>query len=376
MKMTERLARRTQLACRCTVRAGGSRRSVVRPARDVSQPMAASSYDPSTDLPTMLGWLAMLITAGALVALSVEVLPYWPIAHKGWDLGIGALLGPLGVVLWLGRRHAPRWSMHAGLLLGVCGISGAVWAVGPSPQTQAPALFYVFLSTFAGAFLPRRIAIGYLGLAGAQYLAVLALHWRAEMATQWVLTMLAVTVPCAVISTLVARLRVLALLDPLTGLANRRLLDDLLPARLTAARRNNQPISVAALDLDGLKVVNDLAGHAAGDQLLKAAAQRWSRALRTGDVMARTGGDEFILLLPDADLAAAEAAVQRLRAAAPRVAFSAGLACWTGDDPADLLRRADAALYAAKQAGGAQTVSDNAGATRPMTAHPPQTASR
>ena len=348
----------------------------MRPARDSGR-WVTSSSDPSTDVPTMLGWLAMLITAGGLVAVSVEVLPYWPIAHKRFDLGIGALLGPLGVALWMGRRHAPRWMMHAGLLAGVCGISGAVWAVGPSPQTQAPALFYVFLSTFAGAFLPRRLAIGYLGLAGAQYLAVLALHWRAEMATQWVLTMLAVTVPYAVTSSLVARLRSLALHDPLTGLANRRLLDELLPARLTVARRGHRPISVAALDLDGLKAINDLAGHATGDLLLKAAARCWSSASRAGDVMARVGGDEFILVLPDANLGAAEAAVQRLRAAAQGVAFSAGVACWTGEeDAASLLRRADAALYAAKQSGGAHTVSDTTSDTRPALAHQPRVASR
>lgn len=133
--------------------------------------------DPSTDLPTMLGWLAMLIAGGALVAISVELLPYWPTAHKRFDLLIGSVLCPIGLALWMLRRKAPRWTMHAGLLAGVCGITGAVWAVGPTAQTQAPAFFYVFLSTFAGAFLTRVLAMSYLGLAGIEYLAVMALHW-------------------------------------------------------------------------------------------------------------------------------------------------------------------------------------------------------
>jgi diguanylate cyclase (GGDEF)-like protein len=320
--------------------------------------------DPSTDLPTMLGWLAMLIAGGALVAASVELLPYWPIMHKGWDLLIGAVLCPSGILLWTVRRHAPRWTMHAGLFAGTCGITGAVWAAGPTAQTQAPALFYVFVSAFTGAFLTRRLAVGYVSLVGAEYAAVMALHWRAEMATQWAMTMIAVTVPCMVISTLVTRLRTLALCDSMTGLANRRLLDELLPARLARAQRENLPLSVAALDLDGLKVINDIAGHAAGDEVLKTAADEWSTALRTGDVMARIGGDEFILVLPDADVPAAQAAVQRLRAAAPRIAFSAGVVCWCGEEVDELLRRADAALYEAKKSGRARTVISSAAAPR------------
>ncbi|MGH3266082.1 MAG: GGDEF domain-containing protein, partial [Trebonia sp.] len=273
----------------------------------------------------MLGWLGVLIAGGALVAVSVSVLPYWPTEHKGTDLGIGVVMLPVGGALWVARRRAPAWVIHAGLLVGIGCITGAVWAVGPSPQTQAPALFYGFLSAFASAFLPRRLAMAYLGLAGAMYLGVLTLDWRAQMATQWAMGMVAITLPCAIISTLVGRLRALALRDPLTGLANRRLLDQLLPAQASHARRRRLPLSIAALDLDGLKTINDLAGHAAGDQLLISVARGFNRALRADDVLARIGGDEFILVLPGVNLAEAQLAVQRLRTATPGVAFSAGV---------------------------------------------------
>ena len=320
--------------------------------------MMTSAGDPSTDVPTMVGWLAILIAGGALVALSVSVLPYWPIEHKGTDLAIGVVMFPAGALLWVARRRVPAWMVHAGLLAGIGCITVAVWAVGPTAQTQAPALFYGFLSAFASAFLSRRTAMAYVALAGALYLGVLVLNWRAEMATQWTMGMIAIALPCAVISSLVGQLRSLALHDPLTGLANRRLLEQVLLTRMNAARRRNGLLSVAALDLDGLKTINDLAGHAAGDQLLIAAASGFAATLRAGDLLARVGGDEFIVLLPDADLSDAESAIQRMRARAAGVAFSAGLVSWRGETASELLQRADAALYAAKDAGGARTVAD------------------
>ena len=80
--------------------------------------------------------------------------------------------------------------------------------------------------------------------------------------------------------------------------------------------------------------------------------------MRAGDSLARVGGDEFVLVLSDTDLTGALEAMQRLRDAAPQVRFSAGVVCWTGQPIGELLRRADAGLYAAKKMGGGITVSD------------------
>jgi diguanylate cyclase (GGDEF)-like protein len=260
--------------------------------------------------------------------------------------------------MWATRRRAPVWTVHAGLIVGIVCISASVWAAGPGAEAQAPALFYGFLSAFASAFLRRRVALSYVAIAGTMYLAALLSHWRAEMATQWATNMFAIIVPCVVISTLVARLRQLALHDTLTGLANRRLLEEILTIRIATAQREHEPLSVAAIDLDGLKIVNDRDGHAAGDRLLKTAAHSWSSVLRSGDSLARTGGDEFVLVLADTDLTGATDVVQRLRDSAPQVAFSAGVALWEGQNIDDLLRRADAGLYAATKMGGGLTVVD------------------
>lgn len=148
-----------------------------------------------------------------------------------------------------------------------------------------------------------------------------------------------------------ARLERLALTDPLTGLPNRRHLELHLTRELSRAARRRVGLAVAVFDLDGLKRVNDTRGHDAGDALLRDTTTAWRTQLRAMDLLARTGGDEFVLVLPDCgDEASCRATVDRVREAG--AAASAGVAVWDGrEDVAELLRRADEALYAAKRAG-------------------------
>lgn len=320
--------------------------------------IATSPLDALTDVPTMVSWLAVLIVAGSLAAASVNVVPYWPIEHKAVDWLIAAIMMPVGMAMLLTRQRAPHWTVHAGLIVGVCCITLSVWAAGPTAESQGPALFYGFLSAFASAFLVRRQAIAYVTLAGVVHLGALLTHWREQMAAQWTMNMFAIAVPCLVIGTLVGRLRRLALHDTLTGLPNRRLLEETLALRVKMAGRDSRPFSIAAIDLDGLKRVNDTEGHAAGDRLLRSAASGWTAALRAGDSLARVGGDEFVLVLFHTELADAKDAVQRLRDSTPQVRFSAGVVCWSGQPIDELIRRADAGLYAAKKMGGGITVSD------------------
>jgi diguanylate cyclase (GGDEF)-like protein len=149
------------------------------------------------------------------------------------------------------------------------------------------------------------------------------------------------------------QLQTLARIDELTGLPNRRAWNAELPRALDRARRNGGELSVAILDLDHFKRFNDRYGHAAGDALLKAAGASWHNELRTVDLLARHGGEEFALLLPNAGGDEAHEIVERLRLSTPeRETLSAGLATWDGLERADeLMARADAALYAAKAGG-------------------------
>lgn len=141
--------------------------------------------------------------------------------------------------------------------------------------------------------------------------------------------------------------------DELTGLMNRRGWDALLEAEMANGRRRGTPLSVAIIDLDHFKFFNDVHGHRAGDRLLREAAGAWTSALRSGDQLARWGGEEFTLLLPNCPGEAAFEVVERLRACTPGMqTCSAGIASWDGVESAiGLFERMDSALYTAKTRG-------------------------
>ncbi|MHB8325030.1 MAG: EAL domain-containing protein [Candidatus Dormibacteria bacterium] len=166
-----------------------------------------------------------------------------------------------------------------------------------------------------------------------------------------------------------ATLQQQALHDSLTGLPNRVLLLDRIPGALSRAKRGNQLVAVMFLDLDRLKVVNDRLGHPAGDEVLRAMAQRLQRLIRPSDTIARVGGDEFVVLAEDvASPRMAITMAERLARAVEApiavagqevvVTASVGVRI-TGevtDTAEDLLRDADIAMYHAKNAGGRRAV--------------------
>ena len=149
----------------------------------------------------------------------------------------------------------------------------------------------------------------------------------------------------------------MAVTDELTGLYNRHYMRDELTRMTAYATRHHGSFGVISLDLDDLKIVNDARGHQAGDDLLRAVADALRAVLRTEDVAVRTGGDEFVILVPDADRAAAMIVVHRIEqrlagsAASGGASVSAGTAVWRrGTDPDVTLHEADEELYRAKTA--------------------------
>jgi len=154
----------------------------------------------------------------------------------------------------------------------------------------------------------------------------------------------------------------LAVLDPLTGLNNRRSGEQRLAEEISRSQRHGRPLTILLLDLDGLKQLNDKFGHAAGDVLIRQFAARLSTAIRGSDLAVRLGGDEFLVLLPECKPDEVIHVLSRLsglnvdcNGQSITLSFSAG---WTnfnpGDSLEDLLKRADDALYVNKRASRVQ----------------------
>ncbi|MGI8608451.1 MAG: EAL domain-containing protein [Candidatus Dormibacteria bacterium] len=139
--------------------------------------------------------------------------------------------------------------------------------------------------------------------------------------------------------------------DGLTSAWNRRAWDQEVPGHLARAARAGHPLCVAALDLDNFKAYNDDWGHDRGDRLLRDVAGAWAQAVREVDFLARFGGDEFAVCLPDCSLEGARAVLDRMISVVPEgQGGSAGIAQWDGTETAEeLFARADAALYESKR---------------------------
>jgi diguanylate cyclase (GGDEF)-like protein len=148
--------------------------------------------------------------------------------------------------------------------------------------------------------------------------------------------------------------------DELTGLANRRAWYAQLGHAVDRARRSQNALTVLAIDVDGLKAVNDNVGHHAGDELLQTAARRWTSVLRTTDLLGRLGGDEFGVILEMTDADEATQVVRRLTASlCDEYQASIGVAVWNRIEDVDtLVRRADAQMYKQKRDRNASRLSD------------------
>jgi diguanylate cyclase (GGDEF)-like protein len=164
----------------------------------------------------------------------------------------------------------------------------------------------------------------------------------------------------------------LATVDGLTGVFNRRAWLDLARARFAASLRYGHPMAVLMIDIDHFKQINDAHGHDVGDRALEMVARELQAAARAGDIVGRYGGEEFCVLMAQADDEAARRFDQRLRLRLAEaalgelgfeIAYSAGVShCRNADDTLDaMLKRADAALYRAKDAGRARTLDTSFG---------------
>ena len=170
------------------------------------------------------------------------------------------------------------------------------------------------------------------------------------------------------LSVALERIEFLAMHDALTGLINRRQMTELIQRQHVRGTRNGAPFCIALIDLDNFKRINDEHGHAAGDRVLRAFATESEKIVRATDALGRWGGEEFVLLMPDATLGAAREGAERLRRmfertpidvgnAVVQMTLSAGMVQFADDEsPMRMIERADEALYRAKAQGRNQVV--------------------
>ena len=310
----------------------------------------------------------ILYVCGSLLVGMVILLPHPASVDDRALLIIMAVAATVGGGLLAYRRTLPKAALHGvvglgSLLICLCiYFAAAVVAIFPS--------MFVWVVLLTAYFFGGRGAMAHLAWLLIVYGLALALTQEQggiSPVTRWVVTAFVLSIAALVTSWLVSglrrqiaarealesELRHLALHDPLTGLANRRLAEEELGRELARASRDASTLCLAVVDIDGFKSYNDAHGHAAGDRLLKASAGAWRRVVRAGDLISRFGGDEFVVVLPACPLAEAEAVIERLRHASPlETTCSAGVApAVPGDSVDSLLARADAALYEAKRGG-------------------------
>jgi len=298
---------------------------------------------------------ALYATGGACALLSLAV-PHWHMAHPlvAGLLALPAL--PTAAVLYAVADRIPERAIHALLALATLQLSAAVPFLGAGAATAAAGCYYTWISILAFYFLPTRQALGHLAFMGVVYAVALAAVHASGGPGQWVVTMGTAAVGGLVVGHLVGKLRQQAGTDVLTGLANRRNWEQTLERELSRAWRQHLPVTVAVIDLDDFKALNDRAGHQAGDRILKEVSAEWGDVIRDEDVLARPGGDEFGLVFPNCGQAEAMQILDRIRKKTPALPFSAGLAVWDGTEHAGaLMERADIALYRAKNRGGNDT---------------------
>ena len=176
-------------------------------------------------------------------------------------------------------------------------------------------------------------------------------------------------------------LRNLAMLDPLTGLYNRRFAEQRLAAEVSRSERKGHPLTVLTLDLNNFKVINDTYGHAAGDLVLQEFAAQLNKVIRGSDMAVRLGGDEFLVLLPECTMEQLELVIGRLgvlevdwQGQKIPVTFSSGWKQYQpGERPDEMLARADEILYTRKRASKKVQATSNSNDKTPLEQdlHPP-----
>lgn len=295
--------------------------------------------------------LATMLAVGAVLRGSTAAAP----PHADTPVALLTTVMVLGAVsscaVWYVTERWRDLTIQAVLVLhlGVNTLMVATSASGAGALTAAYG--YIWLAVYVAIFRSHRFArlymCGVVVLSG--YALAVGVGGRSAFSA-WLVAALTSVVGVELLARVQQRLRGLSTTDPLTGSLNRLGLEQAAAVEIADATRHGAVLTVAVIDLDGFKQVNDRHGHAAGDLALADIADAWRTRLRPRDLLARYGGDEFILLLPDTDEAGAVRLLERL-ARVSGLAWTSGIAAVEADGGLeDAVLRADRRMYARKVA--------------------------
>ena len=301
----------------------------------------------------------ILSAAGALSILPFAVLRFMQGAWSAAVVDTVIMVGFLALGTYVYRTHKARAASIAVAVLCIVGVLSTVYLIGPQQ------VYWTFPAMVAVFYLlrPREaLACGIVTILALQP-KLIATHGASELATL-VITIIVTCVFAYGFSVMTyrqhQRLLNLATRDPLTGAGNRRGLEDKLEEVVKHFERMYTPSSIVLIDIDHFKKINDVHGHAVGDQILKAITEIVNLRIRVTDGLYRIGGEEFVVLLEGADLHHAAHLAEQLRTLVdanelvrdPAVTISLGVAELRDRESAnDWLRRADKAMYRAKEMG-------------------------
>jgi diguanylate cyclase (GGDEF)-like protein len=348
----------------------GAQMLVVYVLSDSSNPPAGLGLFTVYFMAALLGWIAVTLQQGTNPPMAVDV------------PSVAAILNSYILFLAAGQRAGFTGGR---LPLGVLCLMACLSVFFLTPermftvQAGTAAMFFAAAGVLCALRSWRQVNVGDAIIAFAAGLMVFGIPWAlyqqfAEQdlaqaqsiafgahSTAYVLV--AVGFLASVLIEYQQYLSHLATEDPLTRLLNRRGMEDALQVTLAQASRHHQPTSALMVDIDHFKQVNDSFGHEVGDQVIRQVADSLERLSRNTDVVARIGGEEFLVVLPDTGLDAARVLAERIRAAISdhpmvvesqriKVTVSIGAACVEGHaNVDDLAREADRALYLAKRGG-------------------------